>query len=73
MVKSCKDLKEIPLVLGNISTLEHIEIDYSNILIMESVNRIQEEQHAMGNYDIHVTFSDIDPYEVFFKGNPYYE
>ncbi|PWA59203.1 NB-ARC domains-containing protein [Artemisia annua] len=73
VVKTCKDLKEIPLVLGNISTLEHIEIDYSNILIRESVNRIQEEQHAMGNYDIHVTFSDIDPCEVFFEGNPYYD
>lgn len=74
VVKTCKDLKEIPLVLGNISTLEHIEIDYSNILIRESVNRIQEEQHAMGNYDIHVTFSDIDPScEVFFDGDPYYD
>ncbi|PWA80250.1 NB-ARC domains-containing protein [Artemisia annua] len=59
VVKTCKDLNEIPLVLGNISTLEHIEIDYSNIFIRESVNRIQEEQHAMGETMISMSPSVI--------------
>ncbi|KAM0028410.1 putative leucine-rich repeat domain superfamily [Helianthus debilis subsp. tardiflorus] len=77
-VKFCKDLSEIPLVLGNISTLEHIEIDYSSPCVLDSVNRIQEVQREMGNYDIHVNFSEgkpinfthMDTSEVFTEGKP---
>ncbi|MFS7975703.1 putative leucine-rich repeat domain superfamily [Helianthus anomalus] len=70
-VKFYKDLSEIPLVLGNISTLEHIEIDYSNPCVLNSVNRIQEAQREMGNYDIHVHFAQVDhACQVFSEGKP---
>ncbi|XP_023731569.1 putative late blight resistance protein homolog R1A-10 [Lactuca sativa] len=72
-VRTCKNLKEIPLEIGDISTLEHIEIDDSNSLVLRSVNEIQEKQREMGNYDIHVKFVDTAPQEVFFEGDPYYE
>ncbi|XP_076909938.1 putative late blight resistance protein homolog R1A-3 [Bidens hawaiensis] len=61
-VISCKDLSKIPLALGNISTLEQIEIDPSNNGVLDSVNRIQEVQHELGNYDIHVNFYCRDDY-----------
>ncbi|KAJ0695461.1 putative P-loop containing nucleoside triphosphate hydrolase, leucine-rich repeat domain superfamily [Helianthus annuus] len=71
-VRSCKDLREIPLVLGNISTLEYINIDSSNSRVLESVNRIQNAQRDIGNYDIHVSITHMDQSEVFFEGDPYF-
>ncbi|CAH1449027.1 unnamed protein product [Lactuca virosa] len=73
-VRSCNNLRGIPLEIGNISTLEHIEISDPNFALLKSVNKIQETQHAMGNYDIHVKFVGINvPHqEVFFEGDPYY-
>ncbi|XP_076960902.1 putative late blight resistance protein homolog R1A-3 [Bidens hawaiensis] len=56
-VRRCGDLSEIPLALGNISTLEQIEIDDLNPDVLDSVNRIQEAQHEIGNYDIHVSIN----------------
>ncbi|MFS7975104.1 putative P-loop containing nucleoside triphosphate hydrolase, leucine-rich repeat domain superfamily [Helianthus anomalus] len=57
VVTGCGRLMEIPLELGNIYTLEHIETDYSNPHVRDSVNRIQEAQREMGNCDIHVSFT----------------
>ncbi|KAJ0519909.1 putative P-loop containing nucleoside triphosphate hydrolase [Helianthus annuus] len=57
VVKGCGSLTEIPLELGNIYTLEHIETDYSNPHVHESVTRIQEAQRELGNCDIHVNFT----------------
>ncbi|KAL9995944.1 putative leucine-rich repeat domain superfamily [Helianthus debilis subsp. tardiflorus] len=61
VVRRCEYLKEIPPGLGNIYTLEHIEIDYSDSRVLESVTRIQEAQRETGNYDIHVHFTRTDP------------
>ncbi|CAI9301383.1 unnamed protein product [Lactuca saligna] len=72
-VRTCKNIKEIPLEIGDISTLKHIDFDDSNSLVLRSVNEIQEKQREMGNYDIHVKFVDTAPQEVFFEGDPYYE
>ncbi|KAI3760251.1 hypothetical protein L1987_50644 [Smallanthus sonchifolius] len=73
VVRRCEYLKEIPLDLGNIYTLEHIETDYSNSRVLESVKIIQEAQDEMGNYDFHVNFIHMDPSEVFFEGNPFFD
>lgn len=54
-VLTCYDLTEIPLDIGYIPTLEYIEIDESSSLVMDSVERIQEEQHADGNFDLNIT------------------
>ncbi|CAH1429931.1 unnamed protein product [Lactuca virosa] len=72
-VRSCKKLKEIPFDIGFISTLEHIDIDESNSSVLKSVDKIQEEQREMGNYDLHVTLVDVAPLEAFFQGDPFYE
>ncbi|XP_076909944.1 putative late blight resistance protein homolog R1A-3 [Bidens hawaiensis] len=57
VVRRCDDLKEIPLGLGQIYTLEHIELDHSNSCVLESVSRIQETQREIGNNDIHVKYN----------------
>ena len=64
-VRNCKNLKEIPLGLGDISTLEQIEIHDSKLSVFDSVDKIQQEQRSMGNYDIHVKFVEI--HKVFFN------
>ncbi|KAF5784765.1 putative leucine-rich repeat domain superfamily [Helianthus annuus] len=73
VVISCEDLMEIPLDLGRIYTLEHIEIDYSNPRVLESVKRIQEAQREIENYDIHVNFTHADPSEAFFQEDPFFD
>ncbi|XP_076909939.1 uncharacterized protein LOC143567386 [Bidens hawaiensis] len=61
VVRSCEYLKEIPPELGNIYTLEHITVDYSNSSVLESVNIIQEAQREMWNCDIRVNIIHKDP------------
>ncbi|PWA80246.1 NB-ARC domains-containing protein [Artemisia annua] len=58
VVKTCKIMKEIPLDIGTIFTLENIEIDDSSSDLVNSVNRIQEEQRAMGNYDLKIIINE---------------
>ncbi|KAI3736396.1 hypothetical protein L6452_15935 [Arctium lappa] len=52
VLAECEDLEEIPLELGDISTLEVIEIDDSSSSVVESLDRIREEQHNEGNYEL---------------------
>ncbi|KAJ9551663.1 hypothetical protein OSB04_015708 [Centaurea solstitialis] len=54
-VSSCRDLEEIPLEIGEIATLELIKIDWCSNSVVESVERIQEEQHDVGNYELKIT------------------
>ncbi|KAJ9551662.1 hypothetical protein OSB04_015707 [Centaurea solstitialis] len=51
---SCTYLEEIPLEIGEIATLELIEIRCCSKSVVESVNRIQEEQHDEGNYELKI-------------------
>ncbi|KAJ9553984.1 hypothetical protein OSB04_018029 [Centaurea solstitialis] len=53
-LRYCMDLEEIPIEIGEITTLELIEID-SCKPVVESVKRIQQEQHDAGNYEIKIT------------------
>ncbi|XP_076944262.1 putative late blight resistance protein homolog R1B-17 [Bidens hawaiensis] len=46
----CNHLEEIPLELGDIPTLELIDIDDHNSFVIESLERICEEQQNLGNY-----------------------
>ncbi|CAL5430382.1 unnamed protein product [Camellia sinensis] len=45
----CKDLKEIPSSLGDILSLQLIEVKYCHSTVDESVRKIKEEQDSIGN------------------------
>ncbi|KAI3736385.1 hypothetical protein L6452_15924 [Arctium lappa] len=57
---NCDDLEEIPLEIGEIATLELIETDSWNDSVVESVKRIQQEQHDVGNYDLKINVDGMD-------------
>ena len=56
----CEDLEEIPLEIGEITTLELIEVDDSSNSVVESIERIQQEQHDLGNYELKITVNRKD-------------
>ncbi|GMP92833.1 hypothetical protein CsSME_00042914 [Camellia sinensis var. sinensis] len=45
----CQDLKEIPSSLGDILSLQLIEVNYCRSTVDESVRKIKEEQESIGN------------------------
>ncbi|XP_073295284.1 putative late blight resistance protein homolog R1A-3 [Primulina huaijiensis] len=49
MIRWCFNLKEIPIEIGNISTLELIELDDASFPAMASAKLILDEQRSMGN------------------------
>ncbi|CAI9299286.1 unnamed protein product [Lactuca saligna] len=50
----CYYLKGIPENIGDIPTLEMIDIDKQNHTVVKSANRILEKQHEMGNYELKI-------------------
>ncbi|KAK9051917.1 hypothetical protein SSX86_028545 [Deinandra increscens subsp. villosa] len=50
----CELLEEIPLELGDIPTLELIDVDDYNNFVIESLDIIWEEQQNLGNYDLKI-------------------
>ncbi|KAL8249101.1 hypothetical protein R6Q59_005969 [Mikania micrantha] len=54
VLDACRHLKEIPLEIGYISTLELIDVDDSNSAVVESLVEIREEQQNFGNYDLKI-------------------
>ncbi|KAJ0501033.1 putative P-loop containing nucleoside triphosphate hydrolase, leucine-rich repeat domain superfamily [Helianthus annuus] len=61
----CYHLKETPLGIGDISTLELIKIKGGSHSLGESVRRIQEDQHDFGNYDLKIDVIDDPQYLIF--------
>ncbi|KAJ9552048.1 hypothetical protein OSB04_016093 [Centaurea solstitialis] len=55
----CKHLEEIPLETGEIATLELIAISGCSKSLVESVERIQQEQNDMGNDELKITVDDM--------------
>ncbi|KAG8367181.1 hypothetical protein BUALT_Bualt16G0045900 [Buddleja alternifolia] len=49
VLRSCNKLRKIPDDIGEIPTLELIEVDDQNISLVESAKRIKEEQQSWGN------------------------
>lgn len=45
----CKSLREVPNTIGDIPTLELIEVDIRNLSVVASVKCIEEEQQSLGN------------------------
>ncbi|PIN05681.1 Apoptotic ATPase [Handroanthus impetiginosus] len=54
VIRQCHSLKEIPGSIGEIPTLELIEVDKYSRSAVASARRIQREQQECGNYDIEV-------------------
>ncbi|XP_047971395.1 putative late blight resistance protein homolog R1B-16 [Salvia hispanica] len=54
VLRHCQMLREIPGCIGEIPTLEVIEVDSSNQFLVESAKQIKEDQESYGNYDLHV-------------------
>ncbi|KAJ9553989.1 hypothetical protein OSB04_018034 [Centaurea solstitialis] len=59
-VSYCKHLEEIPFEIGEIITLELIEIEDCSNSVVESVKRIQQEQQDVGNDELKITIDGMD-------------
>ncbi|KAL8557560.1 hypothetical protein ACS0TY_004851 [Phlomoides rotata] len=63
VLRHCWFLQEIPDSIGEISTLELIEVyNIRNSSLMESVRKIQEDQQSYGNDALHVRYSQADEF-----------
>ncbi|CAL5430418.1 unnamed protein product [Camellia sinensis] len=49
LLDGCISLEEIPSSLGDILTLQMIEVNYCRSTVVESVRKIKEEQESIGN------------------------
>ncbi|KAL3812759.1 hypothetical protein ACJIZ3_014027 [Penstemon smallii] len=56
-LKSCSELVEIPSEIGNIPTLEIIELFECSAFVVDSAHQIKEEQQSYGNDDFRVLCS----------------
>ncbi|KAK4405530.1 putative late blight resistance proteinR1B-8 [Sesamum angolense] len=54
VIRDCSALEEIPRGVGDIPTLEIIELDECNPCVVASARQIQEEQHKNGNDGLEV-------------------
>ncbi|GJX64233.1 disease resistance protein [Tanacetum coccineum] len=59
-IVECGYLEEIPLEIGDIPTLELIKIVDWGRSVIESMKRIQEEQHDVGNYDLQIKVDGME-------------
>ncbi|KAL1552057.1 hypothetical protein AAHA92_12903 [Salvia divinorum] len=64
MLRFCQDLREIPEAIGNIPTLELIEVDFRNESLVKSAKQIYEDQQSYGNYDLHVRVPSYEHLEI---------
>ncbi|KAL8557555.1 hypothetical protein ACS0TY_004847 [Phlomoides rotata] len=60
VLHQCWFLQEIPDSIGEISTLELIEVGYVRSSLMESVRKIQEDQQSYGNDALHFRYFNAD-------------
>lgn len=58
VLRKCSNLEEIPASLGDIPTLQMVEVEKCGELVAESAMRIQEEQWDMGNEELKVIVSN---------------
>ncbi|CAL5354590.1 unnamed protein product [Camellia sinensis] len=56
-LEHCLDLKEISSSLGDILTLQMIEVNFCDFSVVESVRKIKEEQESIGNNWLKVLIS----------------
>ncbi|XP_022867189.1 putative late blight resistance protein homolog R1B-13 [Olea europaea var. sylvestris] len=56
ILRNCSNLVEIPSDIGEIPTLETIEIDYSSPSAVDSAKKILDDQQSLGNSGLQVFF-----------------
>ncbi|XP_057798990.1 putative late blight resistance protein homolog R1B-8 isoform X2 [Salvia miltiorrhiza] len=66
VLRSCCYLREIPEGIGEIPTLELIEVDYCTNSLVESAMKIKEDQESYGNYDLQV-LAGHEEIQLFYK------
>ncbi|KAL4572858.1 hypothetical protein LXL04_019646 [Taraxacum kok-saghyz] len=54
LVFSCRYLEEIPLEIGDISTLEFLQAEGCDSSLNESLGKIKQEQEDVGNYELKI-------------------
>ncbi|KAL2489996.1 putative disease resistance RPP13-like protein 3 [Forsythia ovata] len=64
VVDRCKYLEEIPAVIGDVPTLETIEVYWSSRSAVDSAKRIQEDQKTKGNDGLRVISYSLDEKEA---------
>ncbi|CAL5354601.1 unnamed protein product [Camellia sinensis] len=62
LLERCEDLKEIPSSLGDILSLQLIEVNYCRSTVDESVRKIKEEQESIGNNWLKVLIKRKQPW-----------
>ncbi|KAL2492624.1 putative late blight resistance proteinR1B-16 [Abeliophyllum distichum] len=58
-IKSCRHLEEIPSSIGEITTLQHIEVHDGRGSLVTSAKEIQETQQSYGNDDLQIRILGI--------------
>ncbi|KAG8380358.1 hypothetical protein BUALT_Bualt06G0007200 [Buddleja alternifolia] len=64
MLCNCRNLGEIPDVIGEIPTLELIEVYIQDRSLVESAKRIEEEQQSFGNDSLQVRVGSVQNYWI---------
>ncbi|KAL1532784.1 putative late blight resistance protein R1A-10 [Salvia divinorum] len=62
VLRSCGFLREIPEVIGEIPTLELIQVEYCTTSLVESAKKIKKDQESCGNDDIQVVCAVHEDY-----------
>ncbi|KAL4572853.1 hypothetical protein LXL04_019641 [Taraxacum kok-saghyz] len=66
LVFGCRYLEEIPLEIGDISTLEFLEAKGCGSSLNESLGKIKQEQEDVGNYELKIKIAK----SLFFLNSP---
>ncbi|KAI3473410.1 hypothetical protein Pfo_031184 [Paulownia fortunei] len=64
IIRHCYKLREIPCEIGEIPTLQLIELDDCSPSVVSSARQIQEEQQDMGNDELQVRIHSIPPAKI---------
>ncbi|XP_042039765.1 putative late blight resistance protein homolog R1B-17 isoform X2 [Salvia splendens] len=67
VLRFCESLREVPQGIGEIPTLELIEVDSSIKSLLKSAKQIAEDQQSYGNYDLHVRASYFSLDEIMMR------
>ncbi|KAL8551022.1 hypothetical protein ACS0TY_000194 [Phlomoides rotata] len=76
LLQNIEELEEIPLSIGDIPTLELIELENCSTSVEDSAKRIRAEQVELGNEDLQVIFCVSESFDLQFQktkiGDKYY-
>ncbi|KAI3451643.1 hypothetical protein Pfo_008308 [Paulownia fortunei] len=59
VLRDCYNLKELPCEIGEIATLQSIEVEFCPKAVAKSARKIQQEQRDMGNEELRVIIRNI--------------